>query len=135
MNSRFLVLGVLVGFALACGGSSSVDLGDGGSLGAIGGGSIPSAFDDVADVVKDGSVMMSTEAPTPTVTLTFPSSTDKAALGGKIRDAAKAKGWEEMAYSDMGDSVGGTFKKDGKMLVVGVNSMGDVLVTLTVSAM
>ena len=134
MNSRFLVLGVLVGFALACGGSS-VDLGDGGSLGAVGGGSLPSAFDDVADVVKDGSIMMTTEVPTPTATLTFPSSTDVAALGGKLRDAAKAKGWEEMAYSDMGGSVGGTFKKDGKMLVVSVNAMGDVMVTLTVSTM
>lgn len=134
MNSRFLVLGVMVAFALACGGSTSVDM-DASGIGALGGGgSIPSAFGDLTDELKDGKVLMSTESPA-TVTLTYPASTDVLALGGKLRDAAKAKGWEEIAYSDMGGSVGGTFKKDGKQLVMSVNAMGDVMVTLTVNPM
>lgn len=135
MNSRFLVLVVMVAFALACGGGSSVDM-DAGGMGAIGGGgSIPSAFDDVADAIKDGKIIITTDAPTPTATLSYPASTDVAALGGKIRDAAKAKGWEEVSYSDAMGMVGGSFKKDGKQLVVGISAMGDVMVSLSISTM
>lgn len=121
MKSRFLVLGVTIAFALACGGST-VDVGDGASIGAVGGGgSLPASFDMFKDILKDGNIQYGTDT---TVTMGFPSSTDAAALGGKLRDAAKAAGWSEIGYSDMAGSVGGTFQKDGKTLVISVSPIG-----------